>query len=132
MSPRTSYIAPFSHLCMHVFLCVCLATTAYAQGTNDLQARYQQDLADCETHQATQDLAACKLEARNALADAKRGLLNDSPTTTYEKNQLKRCYALKGEDREACIARIRGEGRSTGDVESGGILREIVRPVPSR
>jgi len=132
MSRLTPYATSISHLCMLVFWGAFLATTAHAQSTTELQARYQQDLADCETHQATQDLAACKLEARNAWADAKRGLLNDAPSATYEKNQLKRCYALKGEDREACIARIRGEGRSTGDVESGGIWREIVRPVPSR
>ena len=36
---------------------------------------------------------------------------------------------FKGDDREACEARVRGEGTSTGSVQSGGILREVVRPV---
>jgi hypothetical protein len=93
--------------------------------------RYQQDLAECETQQATQDLATCRLEARNALADAKRNLLSDTTANLFEKNQFKRCRVFKGEDREACEARVRNEGSSTGSVQSGGILREVTRPVPA-
>jgi hypothetical protein len=36
---------------------------------------------------------------------------------------------FKGDDREACEARVRGDGSSTGSVQSGGILHEVVRPV---
>jgi hypothetical protein len=36
---------------------------------------------------------------------------------------------FKGDEREACEARVRGDGSSTGSVQSGGILREVVRPV---
>ena len=107
-------------------------TPVQADTLSELQARYQQDLRECEVAQSTQDLTACRLEARNAWAEAKRDLLDDAPGTSYEKNQFKRCRAFKGDDRAACIARLRGEGSSTGDVSSGGILREIVRPVPSR
>ena len=103
----------------------------YAQPHDELTARYQQDLAECEAQQATQDLAACRQEARNALAEAKRNLLSDTTANLFEKNQLKRCRVFKGEDREACEARVRGEGSSSGSVQSGGILREVVRPVPS-
>jgi hypothetical protein len=100
-----------------------------AQPQDELTARYQQDLAECEVQQATQDLAACRLEARNALAEAKRNLLSETTANLFEKNQFKRCRVFKGEDREACEARVRGEGSSTGSVQSGGILREVVRPV---
>lgn len=96
---------------------------------DELTARYHQDLAECEAQQATQDLAACRLEARNALAEAKRNLLSETTANLFEKNQLKRCRVFKGDDREACEARVRGEGTSTGSVQSGGILREVVRPV---
>jgi len=99
--------------------------------TDELQARYQQDLAECEAQQATQDLAACRLEARNALAEAKRNLLSETTANLFERNQFKRCRVFKGDDREACEARVRNEGTSTGSVQSGGILREVVRPVPS-
>ena len=114
-------------------LCASLSLHAQAQTTgqpqDELTARYQQDLAECEAQQATQDLAACRLEARNALAEAKRNLLSETTANLFEKNQLKRCRVFKGDDREACEARVRGDGSSTGSVQSGGILREVVRPV---
>lgn len=119
------------------FASFCLAAHAQtqaqipAQPQDELTARYQQDLAECEAQQATQDLAACHLEARNALAEAKRNLLSDTTANLFEKNQFKRCRVFKGDDREACEARVRNEGSSTGSVQSGGILREVVRPVPS-
>jgi hypothetical protein len=108
---------------------LCASLSLHAQAQDELTARYQQDLAECEAQQATQDLAACRLEARNALAEAKRNLLSETTANLFEKNQLKRCRVFKGDDREACEARVRGDGSSTGSVQSGGILREVVRPV---
>lgn len=120
---------------LQALLCACFGLPAQAQTTapppDELQARYQQDLAECEAQQATQDLAACRLEARNALAEAKRNLLSETTANLFEKNQLKRCRVFKGDDRDACEARVRNEGSSTGSVQSGGILREVVRPVPN-
>jgi hypothetical protein len=109
---------------------LCASFCLHAQAQDELTARYQQDLAECEAQQATQDLAACRLEARNALAEAKRNLLSDTTANLFEKNQLKRCRVFKGDDREACEARVRGDGSSTGSVQSGGVLREVTRPVP--
>ena len=123
----------YAFLAAHALLSACLSLGVQAQTEatphNELQARYQQDLAECEAQQATQDLAACRLEARNALAEAKRNLLSDTTANLFEKNQLKRCRVFKGDDREACEARVRGDGSSTGSVQSGGILHEVVRPV---
>ena len=123
----------YAFLAAQTLLCASLSFGAHAQTEatphNELQARYQQDLAECEAQQATQDLAACRLEARNALAEAKRNLLNDTTANLFERNQFKRCRVFKGDDREACEARVRNEGTSTGSVQSGGILREVVRPV---
>jgi hypothetical protein len=110
--------------------CLNAQAQTLAQPHDELTTRYHQDLAECEAQQATQDLAACRLEARNALADAKRNLLSDTTANLFEKNQFKRCRVFKGEDREACEARVRGDGSSTGSVQSGGILREVTRPVP--
>jgi hypothetical protein len=109
--------------------CLHAQAQTQAQPQDELTARYQQDLAECEAQQATQDLAACRLEARNALAEAKRNLLSDTTANLFEKNQLKRCRVFKGDDREACEARVRGDGSSSGSVQSGGILHEVVRPV---
>jgi uncharacterized protein YlxW (UPF0749 family) len=126
---RTAFFAAQALLCASFCLHAQAQTTGQPQ--DELTARYQQDLTECETQQATQDLAACRLEARNALAEAKRNLLNDTTANLFEKNQFKRCRVFKGDDREACEARVRGEGNTTGSVQSGGILREVVRPVPS-
>ena len=124
---RTAFFTAQVLLCLSFFLSAQAQTPAPPQ--DELTARYQQDLAECEAQQATQDLAACRLEARNALAEAKRNLLSDTTANLFEKNQFKRCRVFKGEDREACEARVRNEGSSTGSVQSGGILREVVRPV---
>jgi hypothetical protein len=125
----------FSFYALQALLCASFGLAAQAQTSapplDELQARYQQDLAECEAQQATQDLTACRLEARNALAEAKRNLLSETTANLFEKNQLKRCRVFKGDDREACEARVRNEGSSTGSVQSGGILREVVRPVPN-
>jgi len=122
-------------LAAQALLCASFCLHAQAQTPqeppNELMVRYQQDLAECETQQATQDLATCRLEARNALAEAKRNLLSDTTANLFEKNQFKRCRVFKGEDREACEARVRDDGSSTGSVQSGGILREVTRPVPA-
>ena len=124
----------YAFLAAQTLLCASFSLGLHAQTAaephDELQARYQQDLAECEAQQATQDLAACRLEARNALAEAKRNLLSDTTANLFEKNQFKRCRVFKGDDREACEARVRNEGTSTGSVQSGGILREVVRPVP--
>ena len=124
---RTAFFTAQVLLCLS--FCLSAQAQAPAQPQDELTARYQQDLAECEAQQATQDLAACRLEARNALAEAKRNLLSDTTANLFEKNQFKRCRVFKGEDREACEARVRNEGSSTGSVQSGGILREVVRPV---
>ena len=125
---RSALFAAQALLCAS--FCLQAQAQSHEQPQNELMVRYQQDLTECETQQATQDLAACRLEARNALTEAKRNLLSDTTANLFEKNQFKRCRVFKGEDREACEARVRGDGSSTGSVQSGGILREVTRPVP--
>ena len=42
------------------------------------------------------------------------------------RNALLRCERLSGDDRQDCVARIKGHGTESGSVESGGIYRELV------
>lgn len=107
---------------------VALAASAGASN-DDAQARYRQDMAVCNSGQSNQDLATCRLEARNALAEAKRGGLNDAPGQ-YQQNMLQRCNAFKGDDRRDCDARM--QGSVEGSVGSGGVLREGVTIVPAK
>ncbi len=94
------------------------------------QARYQQDMALCKSGQSNQSAETCRLEARNALQEARRGQLS-GPDGADGYNAVQRCAAHQGLDRRACEARMRGEGTTTeGSVSGGGILRETVIVVP--
>ncbi len=106
------------------------ALAAGASASNDdAQARYRQDMAVCNSGQSSQSLATCRLEARNALAEARRGGLNDAPGQ-YQQNMLQRCNAFKDDDRNDCVARM--QGSMEGSVGSGGVLREGVTIVPAK
>lgn len=105
---------------------------ANTQAWSEAQARYRQDLAVCDSGQSHQAHDTCRLEARNALTEARRGGLNDTLTPAqYQANALQRCAVHQGEDRAACEARMRGEGRIEGSVLQGGLLRELVMPARS-
>lgn len=113
-------------------LCFSVSPAAKADDLADAQARYRQDMARCDSGQSSQDLATCRLEARNAWAEARRGRLEDASPGQLQQDALKRCDVHHGDDHAACLARMRGKGRVEGSVEGGGILREIVTVVPGK
>jgi hypothetical protein len=105
---------------------------ADGRGPSDARARYQQDLAACESGQSNEDRPTCLREARAAFAEARRGGLNDDQAQ-YQQNALIRCNALPPEERDACRARMQGQGVTRGSVAEGGIYRELViREIPSQ
>ena len=108
------------------------ASSATAAGASaEAQARFRSDMAVCNSGQSNQDRTTCRTEARNALAEARRGGLTDAPGQ-YEKNSTQRCSALTGDERSDCETRIRGQGSASGSVAGGGILRETVTVVPGK
>ena len=98
-----------------------------SSGLAEAQARYQQEMQACNSGRTTQDLATCRREARNALAEYKRGRLDNSGN--LNANARQRCEALDGDDRRDCLARARGEGLQEGSVAGGGILRETITTI---
>jgi hypothetical protein len=98
-------------------------------GLADAQSRYREDMAFCNSGQSSQYISTCRLEARNALADAKRGGLSDG-SEQYSRNAVRRCAEFQGDDRTACEARVFGPARVEGSVEGGGVLRETVTITP--
>ena len=110
-------------------LCASAALAATPGAAAEAQARYRQDMAVCNSGQSNQDSATCRLEARNALAAAKRGELDDTPGV-YQQNAMQRCAAHQGADRSDCEARMRGQGNVQGSVANGGILRESITIIP--
>ena len=101
-----------------------------AQGTidRDAQTAYQKEAAGCRST-SRQDHATCMKEAGAARDEARRGRLTDR-NAAYDKNATQRCNALPDADRKDCIARMQGQGTTSGSVDSGGILREKVTRTP--
>ncbi len=106
-----------------------LAAQAFADTSVDLaaaQARYQREVAGCAENNPGVDKSSCMKDARNALAEIKRGRMNESTSPAeLERNAVLRCEAHKGEDKSDCMARMQGRGRTLGSVAGGGILREL-------
>ncbi len=97
---------------------------------NKAHDRFIQEMAQCQSAGFSGDISACTKEARNSYTEFKRGRMQEeSPASQWEINALLRCDVHAGEDKLACIARIRGEGRTEGSVSGGGILRELVTTV---
>lgn len=107
-------------------LAMTAATAQVATGTTGIDASgsYQQEVNACMTGKTQQDQATCLLEARNARADKKRGVLDNSGAQ-YDSNAASRCEVMAGEDKAACQARVLGYGSTTGSVAAGGVLREV-------
>lgn len=130
---RAQYRAESGALVLGAALLTSTAMAAPANNAGEAQARYQQDLAACNSATAYQAPETCRLEARNALTESRRGGLNDTLTAEqYRANALQRCVVHQGADRAACEARMRGEGRVDGSVGQGGLLRELVTPANAR
>jgi hypothetical protein len=90
---------------------------------------FAQDRAACDSN-TVEDRAACRREAGAARVEARRGTLAQE-NTDFDRNRMARCDVHKNaEERAYCERRMRGEGTTTGSVEGGGILRELIVVVP--
>ena len=105
------------------------AATAAAQDRSEKLRRYEADRQACLNGQSSQTMEACLKEAKAAL-DERPGATPALSTAQLQSNAMARCEALAGDERTACVARIRGEGSVSGSVAGGGILREIVITEP--
>jgi uncharacterized membrane protein len=104
------------------------ASPALAAGNGSAaasEARYQRDAAVCLSK-------GYKGERNECLSDASTARASREPVTTdpdpgrYARNALMRCEPLKEPDRSDCVARIQGQGTTSGSVAGGGIYRELV------
>lgn len=127
--PTPRHLRPRPSHCLLV-AAIALAAGAHAAkpvptGITQAQARYQQERAVCLSGQSQQDRATCLKEAGAALAEARRGGLDDD-ASRYADNQRQRCLRLTGDDQHDCLARMNGRGTVDGSVAGGGLLRELV------
>ena len=102
-----------------------------AGGEADAQARYRREMAICNSGQSAQDVATCRLEARSARSEARRGGLTTS-ANGYQSSTLQRCSVFKDADRTDCEVRMGATANNVGSVASGGILREGTTVTPAK
>lgn len=96
-----------------------------------VQSRYQQDRAACLDSSSQHDRSSCLREAGAVKAEPIRGPAARETADDRARNALQRCNNLPAEMRDPCERRVRGEGTVSGSVAAGGVLRELVIPVPA-
>jgi hypothetical protein len=99
--------------------------------TADAASRYQRERATCLDGQSAQDRTTCLREATAAQSQRRKGAAAED-SSSYERNALQRCDTLQGDERKACVARIQGQGSTSGSVSGGGVLRELVVTEPDK
>lgn len=119
-------VRPLS-LLMAVAACLAPLTAGAAASSDqaDRRAIYERDRAACETGRSTQERGLCLHDVTVAYRMPHTNKPYDLDPSTYLRNQALRCGPLKDKDLEACMARMRGAGSTSGSVETGGILREL-------
>lgn len=121
---------------MSAGFCLVLALGQACIGVAQAQDRdssllYRQDMLDCREGRTAQSRQDCELEARNALAEARRGALGGAPDPATQVQR--RCAVFKMEvDQADCMARLGPGAQLSGSVGGGGVLREVTIPVPPR
>ncbi|NYT61843.1 hypothetical protein H0A66_05830 [Alcaligenaceae bacterium] len=121
-------------------LAACLATPlAFAAGPGatgnhaDIEARYQSDIALCNSGKSAEDKKTCLREAGAAREEALRNRLGNGNQQALSANETARCKALPTEQRDDCLLQMSGKDTvSQGSVNAGGILRETTIPVPAK
>jgi hypothetical protein len=125
-TPRRQLVHPsWALLALLAALGSSTALAASKAVTLDPHARYQREAGACYAMQSFDARANCLSEAGLRLAIAL-----PTPATEYPevlaRNALRRCEPLPEPDRTDCVARMQGQGTTSGSVASGGIYRELV------
>ncbi len=108
---------------------LCLGAGSAVAADGGTSSSIAQERANCMSGNTNQDRATCLKEAGAARQESQRGNLRDSGD--YGSNASKRCAALPAEEKADCERRSMGEGSVSGSVGSGGVVRELVTPVPA-
>ena len=101
------------------------ALAAGNAATTDPHARYQREGGACYAIKSFDERAECLSEAGLHLAKSLPTPENELPDALV-RNALRRCEPLPEPDRKDCMARMQGQGTTSGSVAAGGIYRELV------
>ena len=100
------------------------AATADRSLQRSAEQVFQAERAMCQSQRQVGDRQACLTDARAAYGEALRGVLAQGQTLSTA-HITQRCQALPADDRPDCVARMTGQGSTSGSVEAGGIYREL-------
>jgi hypothetical protein len=76
---------------------------------------------------------SCLREAGAVRAEARRGAGQGGESQEMlTRNALERCKRQPAEQQAICERMVRGEGSTTGSVESGGMIRELTIMEPAK
>lgn len=104
---------------------VSLGAMGQTANVDSPEARFKRERAACLDGSSHQDRATCLKEATNALDEARRNRSSSRGAPDLSSNQLARCERVPTQDREACQRLAMGQGKSSGSVEGGGVIKEI-------
>jgi hypothetical protein len=114
---------------------LAIALPASAAGGVDkasIEANYQAARSACQAMAVPADRTNCLRDAGAARAQALRMGPSSTSAEQLQRNALQRCQAHKSaEDQAICERMARGDGNSSGSVESGGVIRELTTHVPA-
>lgn len=125
-SPRLLLLAAGSAVMMAAPLSASWAAGSAAAGASP-EAKYRYERQKCLSGRSHQDRATCLKEAGAALAEARRGRLDNGVSERQlAENRVARCAAQPEAERADCERMARGEGTVVGSVEGGGVIKELV------
>jgi len=127
--PNHSVSLASAALLLGTLLMSAPAMAAAQTARDQAVAQHKQEVAVCNSGQSNQDRATCLKEAGAAYAEAQRG--GQGSGAVAPGNASKRCEVLKGDENSACLARMQGQGTTSGSVAAGGISRELVTVTPA-
>lgn len=108
-------------------LLLCAPVLAETAARPDARQRYQRESATCSAIRAHDARANCLSEASTRYASTRPSAPGESPEV-LARNATQRCAALPEDQRANCVARMQGQGTTSGTVSAGGIYRELVSP----
>jgi hypothetical protein len=103
-----------------------------AAASSSADAAYERDRANCAKDATPQGRTTCLKEAGAVHAEAKRKALgNGEDARALAENAELRCKNVATAERDACLRMARGEGKVSGSVDGGGVLKTLVTPISS-
>lgn len=111
---------------------VASAQSGTGSAQSSIESRYQRDRAACMASDSQTDRTSCLRDASAVRAEAKRGARQGGESQEMlTRNALERCKRHPPEQQAICERMVRGEGSTSGSVESGGMIRELTIMEPA-